>query len=214
MEDSGLAGRIAERSSLAGVDVDTVMAGALAAYVELLRRWSRRMNLTGLGTDDGGLDRLVVEPLVAARYLPGGAPVVVDVGSGGGSPAVPLKLASPGIGLRMVESKGRKAAFLREVVRQLGLEDVVVEACRYEELAGRAEWQESADIVTVRAVRLNERMLDDLLSLVRVGGALFLFQAAEGGDAWSNLSSSWRRRGRYPLVDSLGSQLIILDKSL
>ena len=102
MDERGLVGRIAERSALAGVDVDAALAGALASYVELLRRWSRRMNLTGLGTDDSGLDRLVVEPLVAARYLPAGEPVVVDVGSGGGSPAVPLKLASPRVGLRMM----------------------------------------------------------------------------------------------------------------
>ncbi|MDP6580708.1 MAG: class I SAM-dependent methyltransferase, partial [Vicinamibacterales bacterium] len=165
MDERGLVGRIAERSALAGVDVDAALAGALASYVELLRRWSRRMNLTGLGTDDSGLDRLVVEPLVAARYLPAGEPVVVDVGSGGGSPAVPLKLASPRVGLRMVESKGRKAAFLREVVRQLGLEDVVVEARRFEQLVGRRGWQGSADVVTVRAVRLSGQVLDDLQSL-------------------------------------------------
>ena len=85
------------------------------------------------------MDRLVVEPLVAVQWMPRGAKSVVDIGSGGGSPAVPLKLAVPELGLRMVESRTRKAAFLREVVRHLALKDVVVETCRYEELSRRGE---------------------------------------------------------------------------
>lgn len=203
------------RASRAGISVDASLARRLAAYLSLLFQWNRRMNLTGLGQDDSGLDRLVVEPLVAVRRLPLGAESVVDIGSGNGSPAVPMKLARPGLALRMVESGNRKAAFLRDVVRQLELKDVVVEACRYEELLTRPELLETADVVTVRAVKMDGQALDELQTLLRVGGALFLFRRGGGDEVGDDLLRSGRllqRKRPYPLVDSLNSQLVLLEK--
>ncbi len=83
---------------------------------------------------DEAIDRLLIEPVLATKYLPAPDATVLDIGSGGGSPAIPMKLAAPGISLRMVESKTRKAAFLREVVRTLELDRTAVEAVRFEEL--------------------------------------------------------------------------------
>ena len=92
------------------------------AYFELLRKWNRKVSLTALPVEDAGdeaIDRLLIEPVLATKYLPKSDATALDIGSGGGSPAIPMKLAAPGISLRMVESKTRKAAFLREVVRTL-----------------------------------------------------------------------------------------------
>ena len=212
MGEQRLAGRIVDRAARAGVEVERSLASTLASYVALLLRWNRRMNLTGLRDEDSGLDRLVVEPLVAARRVPRGARSLVDIGSGGGSPAVPLKLAVRGLALRMVESRGRKAAFLREVVRQLGLEDVVVESCRYEELLSRPELRGAADVVTLRAVRVERRALEDLQTLLRVGGALFLFRGSGDDDVGGDVRRL-RWEGTYPLVESLGSRLAVLEKT-
>jgi 16S rRNA (guanine527-N7)-methyltransferase len=212
MGEGGLAGRIAERAMRAGAEVDASLAGALAAYVELLGRWNRRMNLTSVAEDDHGLDRLVVEPVVAARQLPAGVRWLVDIGSGGGSPAVPLKLALPSVGLRMVEARQRKAAFLREVVRQLALEDVVVEACRYQELVGRRDVQGTVDVVTVRAVRVDAQALDSLQLLLKPGGSVFLFCGAGDCGVRDDLSGTLRWRGSYPLVQANGSRLVALER--
>ena len=84
-----------------------------------MQRRSRDQATHAVRHDDETFDRLLIEPLIASRYLPSTDCSVIDVGSGGGSPAIPLKLAMPGISLRMVESKTRKAAFLREAVRRL-----------------------------------------------------------------------------------------------
>ena len=176
------------------------------------------MNLTGLAEDDTGLDRLVVEPLVAAGRMPVGVRSVVDIGSGGGSPAVPMKLAQPGLMLRMVESRRRKAAFLREVTRQLGLKNVVVEACRYEALLTRPELHETADVVTVRAVAVDGVALEGLQALLRIGGRVFLFLRGGEDDVAEDLRQWQSRqflqwRGTYPLVDSLKSRLVVLEKA-
>ena len=169
------------------------------------------MNLTGLSEDDRGLDRLVIEPLVAAQRIPASTQSLVDIGSGGGSPAVPLKLALPGLGVWMVESKRRKAAFLREVVRHLGLGDVVVDSCRYQELLTRRERLEVADVVTIRAVKMNGEALAKLRGLLKVDGKLFLFQNRRADNVWSDVPFL-RWVGSYPLMESLESQLVVLER--
>ena len=208
----GLGGRIAVRAARAGVGVDESVVDALVVYVELLRRWNRRTNLTGLTEDDKGLDRLIVEPLVAAGRLRAGAGSMVDIGSGGGSPAVPMRLAVPGLRVRMVESKTKKGVFLREVVRELDLEHVVVETCRYEELVRRRELHGVADVVTVRAVRVDGRALQSLEALLKVGGRLFLFRGTGEAEVPGELRPPLRWQGTYPLVESLCSRLVVLEK--
>ena len=125
---------------------------------------------------------------------------------------MPLKLAVPELGLRMVESKTRKAAFLREVVRRLALKDVVVEACRYEELSKRGELLEGADVVTVRAVKVDERALEAFQALLRVGGSLMLFRRAGEDEVRRDVGMALRWRGSYPLVESSRSRLVVLFK--
>ena len=209
IKDPRLAMRIAARASRAGLHVADPLLQSLAAYVGLLMRWNRRINLTALADDDRGLDKLVVEPLVAAQRLPRPGVSITDVGSGGGSPAIPMKLADPAVRLRMVESRTRKAAFLREAARQLGLEKTVVEACGYEDLAAREDAEES-DVVTVRAVRIGNRTLQRIQPLVKPGGAVFLFRT--GADAELDVPPPLRVDASCPLLDSPAGRLLILRK--
>lgn len=202
--------RIARRAARAGLAVDEPLLQALAAYVGLLMRWNRRINLTALTDDDRGIDRLVIEPLAAAQRLTGSGVSITDIGSGGGSPAVPMKLAAPAASLRMVESKTRKAAFLREVVRQLRLERTVVEACRYEALTARGDLLEASDVVTVRAVRIGSRTLQRIGPLVKPGGAVFLFGTQ--ADLGAEVPPPLRVDATYPLLDSPDSRLVVLRK--
>ena len=138
------------------------MVDGLETYYQLLTKWNAKINLTAFRLtpegDDAAIDRLIIEPVVAARYIPENARTLLDAGSGGGSPAIPLKLASANLGLRMVEVKTRKAVFLREAVRALGLRDAEVETSRFEELLPRAELHEALDLVSIRAVRVSERL--------------------------------------------------------
>lgn len=204
-----LAERIARRADRARIGIDPVLRHALTAYVDLLMRWNRRINLTALTDDDQGIDRLIVEPLAAARQLPKPDAAVTDIGSGGGSPAVPMKLAAPAARLRMVESRTRKAAFLREVVRQLGLDGTIVEAGRLEELAARRELLGKADVVTVRGVRVGACLLRQIQPLVSPGGVVFLFRNT-GGDLDPGLPSPWRVEAAHPLLG--GTQHLMVLK--
>ena len=158
------------------------MLEPLEAYYRLLAQWNAKINLTALPLDpptDETFDRLLAEPLAASREIPAhAAGRWVDLGSGGGSPAIPLKIARPGLKLTMIESKERKGAFLREAVRALGLSDTQVETDRFEVAAGKPEHTGTADIVTVRAVRADGELFETAARMLKNGGSLLMFRPA------------------------------------
>ena len=202
--------RIQRRARKAGVSVSSELAERLCTYLELLMRWNARMNLTALDDSDAGIDRLVVEALVAVQHLPATGVSMMDIGSGGGSPAVPMKLAAPGVSLLMVEAKTRKAAFLREVVRVLELGNTQVETARYEELLSRPDLHESQQVVTLRAVRTEARVLRGLQAFLAPGGLVMLFRGPGGSEVPEDLQPPLVWEATYPLVESLRSRLVLL----
>lgn len=220
-----LAARLRQRAARAKLELPPALAARLCAYVELLQQWNRRMNLTALDDGNHGLDRLVIEPLAAAAHAAGTGPrTIIDIGSGSGSPAIPLRLALGGGPLLMVESRTRKAAFLREAARRLELGQATVETARFEDLAAQEPLHGAFDLLTLRGVRAGARELQQLGRFVRPGGELFLFRGPAsasavggGGDADdppAALPPSLAPRGTFPLIDSLGSRLLVLRKDL
>jgi 16S rRNA (guanine527-N7)-methyltransferase len=207
--------RLAKRASKANVYLPADLAERLLAYYELLARWNQKINLTALDDVDAAIDRLLLEPIAATRHLPATpAPVrQMDVGSGGGSPAIPMKLAVPAMRLTMVEVKARKSAFLREAVRQLALADTEVETARFEELLARPELLEGFDVVAVRAVRIETRVLTTLQAFLQEGGSLLLFRGPSGPEAPEVVVPPLQWSGTFPLMESLQSRLTILSKS-
>ena len=135
----------------------------------------------------------------------------MDIGSGGGSPAIPMKLCVPTIGLTMVEAKARKSAFLREAVRTLRLNRSVVETARYEELLARPDLHEAFDILSLRAVRVEVRTLFTLQAFVKRGGVLFLFRGPSGPDI-PEVVPPLRWVATVPLIETLQSRLTLLQK--
>jgi 16S rRNA (guanine527-N7)-methyltransferase len=209
--------RLSRRARSAGITLEKSLVDGLETYYQLLTKWNAKINLTAFrltpdGTDEA-IDRLLIEPVVAARYVPENARTLLDAGSGGGSPAIPLKLASANLSLRMVEVKTRKAVFLREAVRALGLRDAVVETTRFEELLPRAELHEALDLVSVRAVRIETRTLNTLQAFLRPGGKLLLFRGSGKSDLEDSPPPPLSWMATYPLIDTLHSKLVVLSKT-
>lgn len=207
--------RLQRRARRAGIVVDVDLAGLLERYYTLLVRWNAKINLTSRlepAGQDESIDRLLIEPLVAARHIQPHVRSLIDIGSGGGSPAIPLVLATPRLHLRMVEAKTRKAVFLREAIRELQIGRAEVETSRFEELLARPELHEGLDIVTVRAVRVEPRTLLGLQAFLRPGGQIFLFRGPGGADVAGALTPPLAWAATYPLVESLRSRLVVLEK--
>ena len=114
---------------------------------------------------------LVDDSLVLLDHL-GDANTVVDVGSGGGLPGLPLKIARPELKLTLVESDQAKAAFLVQAVARLGLGEVEVVARRAEEVGRDQRYREAFDVAVARALAPMPVLAELCLPLVRVGGRL------------------------------------------
>lgn len=177
--------RLRRRAKRVGAEVPDAAVEALEAYYRLLAKWNVKINLTALPLDepaDETFDRLLVEPLAAARQVPDWGRTSVewlDLGSGGGSPAIPLKIVRPDLTLTMVESKARKTAFLHEAIRSLPLHDAWVQQMRFDQLVG-SKFAGTAQLVTVRAVRLDAELFNTAARLLRPGGQLLLFHSGGG----------------------------------
>ena len=154
MKAEDFAALILSRLTAAGVDASAEAIEGSAAYLALLARWNQRINLTAFDLDrpaNDAIDRLVVEPLSAARFVHPDDQSAIDVGSGGGSPALPFKLAAPWLRMQLIEARTRKSAFLREAVRALGLANAYVETARFDDRWFATTFK-PVDVVTMRAV--------------------------------------------------------------
>lgn len=200
------------RAQRAGAPLTPEVAAKYETYFTLLARWNARINLTALNLESGdeAIDRLLVEPLLASRSVKPGDARLIDIGSGGGSPAIPLAIAAPQLTLTMVESKVRKSAFLREAVRTLELK-AQVQTQRFETLLAEPGMHEFADTLSLRAVRVDAKILVGLQAFLKPGGRMFLFRPTTALDDF-DVPPPLALSSAVPLVESLRSQLVILEK--
>jgi 16S rRNA (guanine527-N7)-methyltransferase len=174
--------RLIRRARRANVPVDPEWVERLEQYFNLLARWNAKINLTALPLQDPTdltFDRLFIEPLAAARFVTNEPGAWWDLGSGGGSPALPLKISRPLLNLSMVEAKTRKAAFLREAVRVLTLTGATVVNRRFDELGEADPGYGAGRFVTVRAVRTERRLFGVAAKLLKSDGRLLLFRPTD-----------------------------------
>lgn len=144
----------------------------LESHYRLLQKWGRRMNLTGLTDESTIARRHFLEPIAIADLL-GDEGRLVDLGSGNGFPAVPLKVLRPGLELVLVESSEKKSAFLWAVIRELGLDKARVETRRVRRLADLEDLL-PCRYLTLRAVRTDELLKGERMKiLVPDGKGLF-----------------------------------------
>ncbi|MGA3264506.1 MAG: 16S rRNA (guanine(527)-N(7))-methyltransferase RsmG [Terracidiphilus sp.] len=174
-----------------------VLACLFEDYLSLILRWNARINLTAIRDEDGILSRHFVESIACARALPAEIVTLLDFGSGAGFPGIPIALCRPEISVTLAESQGKKAAFLQEAVRILGISAKVV--------AQRAELLSAHfDCVTLRAVDRMELAVQAAAQLVRPGGWLALMttraEIARLRDA-AGISFSWSKMVPLPGED-------------
>jgi 16S rRNA (guanine527-N7)-methyltransferase len=140
-------------------------------YAELLLDWNRSVNLTGARTMEEILAQIAAgDTLLQVPWT--GIGRVIDIGSGGGLPAVPLALAMPQVHFTLLEANTRKCAFLEHVIATLNLPNVAVAAGRAEELGRRPALRERFDRAISRAAAPPAVLLELALPFVEPGGDL------------------------------------------
>jgi 16S rRNA (guanine527-N7)-methyltransferase len=139
-----------------------VQLDQLGSHYSALTRWNERLNLTRIRDLDDSVRFHYCESLFLARFLPAGAHRIVDVGSGGGFPGVPVAIFRPDCQVTLVESHQRKAVFLREAVREL--KNVRVIPKRAEDVHEHFGWLISRAVAQADVLRLN--MSDEVALLI------------------------------------------------
>jgi 16S rRNA (guanine527-N7)-methyltransferase len=192
----------------AGLAESSDTVSALAAFLQLLSRWNEVHNLTAITDPEEMIQRHLVESLALGTFLRGNR--IADVGSGGGLPGIPLAIAEPEREFTLIESRSKRAGFLRHVKAVLGLDNVVVEHARVEDLLTIPPF----DTVLARAVAA----LPDLLNLT---GHLFtsdtILLALTGESFVGNiakLEGGYRaRRVGEPVAKLFKGSFLIVDKN-
>jgi 16S rRNA (guanine(527)-N(7))-methyltransferase RsmG len=136
---------------------------SLAAYCDELSRWNKKINLTGL-SGAGMVRRLVVEPVWIGLQLDLSG-VLADVGSGNGSPAIPLHVVCSLQVSHLIEARTKRAAFLRHIATTLKLSGVQVHRDRFEDVSGGLG---QVDWVTLQAVALQAELIDSIKQISSV----------------------------------------------
>ncbi len=182
-------------SALPGPDLTT----GIKTYIELLLRWNKTVSLTTVTKVDEILAFHFGESLFALRMLPVEKSRLADVGSGAGFPGIPLAMARPSLDVTLIEPNAKKFAFLNEVIRQLGLNNVTAFRCRTSDLQAPEERFES---VTARAVGQFDELIGWAQARITHGGKLILWVGDE--DAKQILSDTrfeWSSPERIPRTE-------------
>lgn len=211
-----------DRLGLSDLVNDEVLA-RLAGYLDLLLEVNRQFNLTAVRDRDRAWGTLIVDSLTPLAGLEGLVPEgagIIDVGSGGGLPGVPIALALPGVAVTLLEATGKKARFLERCVSELGIKNVRVVQGRAETVGQQGEHRERYDVSVCRAVGPMRVVLEYLLPLVRVGGVVMVMKGpkAEGeleeaGDAMVTLGAGQVRvYDAYPEGFGRDTVIVAVDK--
>ncbi|MGA2752910.1 MAG: 16S rRNA (guanine(527)-N(7))-methyltransferase RsmG [Terracidiphilus sp.] len=168
MTAEGAGSRLNELLQKAGQEpADDQTAGQFETYLSLFVRWNKRINLSSVRDEEAILSRHIIESIAVARSLPQEIATLLDFGSGGGLPGIPIALCRPRIAVTLAESQGKKAAFLQEAVRVLGIAAKVH--------ADRAEALRTVfDCVVLRAVERMPQAVAAAVKLVAPNGWLAL----------------------------------------
>ena len=198
-------GVISEELRTYGVSATADICSAIRTYISLLLHWNRTISLTAVTDPLEVLRFHFGESMFAASSIANRNGRLADVGSGAGFPGIPLKLALPALEVILIESNARKAAFLAEAIRELGLERTEIYRGRFEDF--RAEGPEF-DFVTARAIGRHEELIKWAFGAIKLGGNLILWLGADDA-AQVMLKKPWRWSKPLPIPWSHSRTILV-----
>jgi 16S rRNA (guanine527-N7)-methyltransferase len=194
------------RLAAIGFALTEEQGAALAAFVELLLKWNKVYNLTGVRGADEIVDRHLVESFALRKWLKGTH--VADVGSGGGLPGLPLAVVEPERRFTLIESRAKRVRFLRHAVAELKLTNTEVAHGRAEDLRVERPF----DTVLARAVAPPAELLAICRHLTAPGSILLLLTATHLQDAFRGLAPDFLLRPCASEGPRLRSSIVLLER--
>ena len=147
-------------------------------YYNLLIKYNNKFNITAITEKKEVYIKHFIDSILSKKEFNGYS--LLDVGSGGGFPALPLKIVNENLTITMLEATEKKCEFLKEVINNLTLKNASVINGRAEELSLKKEYREKYDIVTARAVARLNVLAEYCMPFVRIGGTFLAFKGEAG----------------------------------
>ncbi|MCE9590385.1 MAG: 16S rRNA (guanine(527)-N(7))-methyltransferase RsmG [Planctomycetes bacterium] len=206
-----------------GVKLPDGAIDRLALYLALLLDANERFNLTGIREPEAAWRRHIIDSLTV---LPGleefaAGARMIDVGSGGGLPGIPLAIARPDMEFTLLEATGKKANFLRECAKEIPLPNVSVVQDRAENVGQAKKHREAYDAAVCRALGPMRELLEYTLPLVKVEGLLFVMKGPKveeelgpAADAMTQLGAGeFRVHEAYPEGFGQNTVIVVIEKA-
>jgi 16S rRNA (guanine527-N7)-methyltransferase len=184
-----------------GIPLDRQQLEQFEIYYREIITWNRKINLTRITGPEEAQNKHFLDSLTIVLAVPALAEKnlkVIDIGTGAGLPGIPLKIAFPGTELALLEATAKKAAFLKEVVKKLEMQDTKVIAERAEVTAHNGQFREQFDIALARAVTALPSLAELMIPFCKLGG---MCVAMKKGDIDEEVTSAQRA------IERLGGRL-------
>jgi len=156
------------------IEVDEKTLRLLGGFVEELLSANQTTNLTAITDPEEIAESLILDSIIPGKYL-FEKKQILDLGTGGGFPGIPLKIVFSELNLTLIDARRKKINFLKYVIRQLGLEDIVARQIRAEELAGQGA---RFDVVITRAVSSLDALIKMALPLLKKDGVFIAMKGS------------------------------------
>lgn len=182
-----------------GIVLNSSQLAQFVAYTGLLLEWNRKLNLTRIIEPKEIAVKHYLDSLVlpAVTEVPDGS-WLIDVGTGAGFPAIPLKIIIPGLRITLLDSVQKKLTFLEAVVKELGLEGVEVVHGRAEDLAHEKRFREKYDFAVSRAVGRLDTLAELCLPFTCVGGLFAAYKGPRSSAEVDEAAEAFRLLGGEP----------------
>ncbi|MXW22780.1 MAG: 16S rRNA (guanine(527)-N(7))-methyltransferase RsmG [Candidatus Dadabacteria bacterium] len=168
------------------IGVKNLRTDLLLSYIDLLRKWGKRINLSSVLSDREIIIKHLLDSLTVAEFIPSGSRVL-DIGTGAGLPGIPLYIYDASLSVTLVESVGKKVAFLKEIKRSLGLSGIDIHNVRAEELSEGMRGR--FDRVTSRAVGSVNTVVALGTPYLDIGGEMVIMKGPRGKKEWEDYAS-------------------------
>lgn len=167
-----------------GFNLSEKQSSAFEIYYNLLNFYNSKFNITAITDRSEVYLKHFTDSMLGAKYIDGD---FLDVGSGGGFPAIPVKILKPHLKATLLEATGKKCEFLKEVVKELKLDNVEIICGRAEEKAHDKFFREKFDFATARAVASLPVLAEYCLPFVKLNGKFVAYK----GDAEAEITSAF-----------------------
>ena len=202
------------------MDIDNVSAEKFAVYMELLREWNEKINLTAITDEEGILVKHFFDSCSISEFVDNNSKII-DVGTGAGFPGLPLKIVNDSFNLTLVDSLNKRINFLNEVKNKLGLKNVEIIHGRAEDVGIDNKYREKYDFAVSRAVAELRILVEYLLPLVKVGGKVIAMKGPNIDEEVENAKKAVKLLGgeiekikSFKLGDTDNERTVIIIKKI